>query len=217
MYSRKKAFLVICFSFILILSLTSCKKSTSVSEAALSYYKLFIKQDPTSAISIGMSEETAQQILDNMHENLKLQITETLSMDNRITLTSEQINLVEAAYLEALKSLDASASSTETDDGYNVTITSSYIDFNTINKTAINAALNEVDVMDYLDEIAYFTDVTSAYITHVVDEYQKATPESDTQEATFIFTKQNNLWLPEDYSDFVSGLYAITSKNPSIL
>ncbi len=203
-------------SFIFILGLfflTACQKTPSASHTALNYYELIIKQNTSDIVSLGMPAETAQAITSHIKENLHMQITEKLCMNERITIDNIKIKQVEEAYLTSLQKLQATASEKKEDKHYLVTLSTSYIDYDAIDEEAIEAALKEVDISEFTDELLYLSTLTDAYISHLISGYHNAVPSQTYTETTFTFTSQNGLWLPSEYYTFVTQLCNLISTS----
>lgn len=203
-------------SFILILGLlllTACQKTPSASHTALHYYELIIKQNTSDIISLGMPTKTAETITSQIKENLHTQIKEKLSMNGRITIENSKITQIEEAYIASLQKLQATASEKKENKHYLVTLSTSYIDYAAIDEEAIEAALKEVDISAFKDEVLYLTTLADAYISHLISGYQNAVPSTEYNESTFIFTSQNGLWLPKDYDTFVTELCNLVSTS----
>ena len=213
MKHSKNSFSFYLFILILLLLSVGCCKQASATDVALSYYDLLIKQDSTQVTSLGMTQETAETILNNIHQTLRTQIKENLLPNNPIAITDEQITSIEDAYFKTLQKLNATATSKKKNKSYIVTLSSSYIDFNAINQSATDLALKEVDILKYSNQNTYLTDLTTAYISHLLEGYHNATPSQTTHEAEFVFTKQNGIWLPEDYQTFVNQIYSLISTS----
>ena len=211
MFHKKKY--ILSFLFILgLLFFTACQKSPSASSIALNYYDLIIKQNTSDIISLGMPAETAEAITSHIKENLQTQISEKLCMNGRITIDQHKILQVQEAYLASLQKLQATASDQKEGDHYLVTLSTSYIDYAAIDEQATSAALKEVDISQFTDEVLYLTTLTDAYISYLIAGYQNATPSQTFNESTFIFTSQNGLWLPSDYDAFVAELCNLVSS-----
>lgn len=179
---------------------------------SLSYYNLIIKQNPSEMISFGMTEDTANTIINHIHETLKAKIKEDLSMAERITIDDTQIEAISSAYLSTLQQLNATSSATKNGKNYIVTLSTTYIDFTQIDENAIQLALKEIDLSHYTDEKMYLSDLTTSYINHLIKLYESATPSKETNQASFTFTKQNGLWLPEDNETFITTICSLVSK-----
>lgn len=191
--------------------------SPPASEVALSYYKLLIHQDASQIISLNiMDEEMSQLVIDNVNENLRQQILSDLSVENRITLSDDQIYSIQEAYLALLKQLDCHAISSPNGNTQIVTLTSSCVDFNTLTNNATQLALNQVNISDYRQHADYLSDLIHAYIIHLIKGYETAKPLEITQETHFVFTKKNGLWLPEDYEAFTKELCMLIDYNESL-
>lgn len=205
MFHKRK--LSISLSLVLgLFLLSSCHKPPSPSWTALHYYELIVKQNTSDITSLGLSTETAHTILSHIKENLHTQISQKLSMNGRIQINSNRIAELEEAYLASLQKLHATASEQKEETYYLVTLSTSYIDYAAIDQWAIHEALTEVNISHFSDETLYLTTLTDAYISYLLIGYQNAEPASSYHEATFIFTLQNGLWLPNDYNTFVTTL-----------
>ena len=202
------------YSFMLILGLiflTACQKSPSASQIALSYYDLIIKQNTSDIISLGMPNDTAEAITSHIKENLHTQIAEKLCMNQRITIDDRKITQLEEAYLTSLQKLSRTASHQKEGENYLVTLSTTYIDYAAIDEIATEAALKEIDISQFTDEVLYLSDLTDAYISHLITGYQNAEPSTLSNTETFTFTSQNGLWLPADYDSFVAGICELVS------
>ena len=185
---------------------TSCSKGPTPSEVALSYYDLIIKQDSQKVEALGMPSETAHSIISKLKQNLSEQIADSLSIASPNQVSKEQLERIQTAYFDALHKLNATASFVQSGASSEVTLSTTCLDFKTLNEWATDHALEQVDILNYIDKDLYITDLTSAYIDYLIQAYEDAIPETSTNEATFTFTKQNGLWLPEDYEAFASKL-----------
>lgn len=201
-----KAFLLIGILTATLFVLTSCYHAPTSSEVALAYYNLIIKQDSTMLLSYGMSQETADTVLSNLHQNLKTEINEKLSLKHRITIEPTQVAAVENAYLSALHQLSPQITSQKTEKNYLVKVSTTCIDFNKLDQEAIACALEDVDVSNYIDDTLYLSDLSNAYIKHLIKTYNNALPCDTPQEAEFTFINQKGLWVPEDYTVFFDTL-----------
>ncbi len=212
---KKLTFSIMLISIFLI-PLTSLQLSSpSATDVALSYYTLLFKQDASQIISFNiMDEEMSQTFLNNLDTNLQTQIATELSMENRITPSKEQITSIKQAYLLLLSQLNCTATSKKEDNCYIVTLSSNCIDFNALSKQATTKALGEVNISNYKEHTTYLQDLLNAYVPYLLEVYHNAHPLEATQEAEFIFTKQNGLWLPEDYEAFLSTLCQLIIYTP---
>lgn len=202
------------FVFILgLLLLSACQKSPSASNIALNYYDLIIKQNSSAIVSLGMSNETAEAIISQIKENLHTQISEKLSMDGRISVDNSKVTQIAEAYLASLQKLQVAASAQKEGNHYLVTLSTSHIDYTAIDKKATDAALKEVDISQFTDEVLYLSTLTDAYISYLITGYQSAEPSTTHNESTFVFTSQNGLWLPSDYDSFVTELCNLVSTS----
>lgn len=212
MLNKKKYTLY--FVFILgLLLLSACQKAPSASNIALNYYDLIIKQNSSAIVSLGMSTETAETIISQIKENLRTQISEKLSMDGRVGVDNSKVTQIADAYLASLQKLQVSASTQKEDNHYLVTLSTSHIDYTAIDKQATDAALKEVAISQFTDEVLYLSTLTNAYISHLITGYQNAEPSATYNESTFVFTSQNGLWLPSDYDFFVTELCNLVSTS----
>lgn len=192
-----------------------CHHAPTASEMSLGYYNLIIKQDPSEMIFFGMPEDTAFTVISQIHESLKTEIKEELSMSERLTIDDSQIDSIASAYLSALQKLSAWATAKKNGKVYTITLSTTYIDFTQIDQDAIELALKEIDLSHYTDEKAYLSDLTTAYISHLTALYESSEPTSETNQADFTFTKQNGLWLPEDNETFITTLCNLVNKQPT--
>ena len=214
MFHMKKVFI----SFLLILGLfilSGCHESSlsSPSSTALYYYDLIIKQNISHTDLIGISTETAQTILSHIKDNLHTEISKKLSMNGRIEIDPNQIIALEEAYLASLQKLQATVSEEKQEKSYLVTLSTSYIDYNAIDQWAINEALADVNISDFLDETIYLNTLTDAYISYLLTGYQNAEPASPYHEFTSTFTLQNGLWLPDDLDEFIKTLCTLVGTS----
>ena len=198
---------------ILLTFFTSCNKSPSPSEVALSYYNLIIKQDSQAIEALGMPSETATSMISELKENLTGQIADNLSIASSNQVSKEQLESIQAAYFNALHKLNATATFVQSGHSCEVTLSTTCLDFKALDEWATDHALAQVDILNYIDKDLYLTDLTSAYIDYLVESYENATPETTKNEATFTFTKQNGLWLPEDYESFITKLCELIISN----
>lgn len=192
-----------------------CHHTPNASEMSLGYYNLIIKQDPSVMISFGMPEDTAATIIVQIHETLKTEIKEELSMAEHLTIDDTQIESIESAYLSALQKLNATATAKKSGKAYTITLSTTYMDFTQIDEEATALALKEVDISHYTDEKAYLSDLTTAYIHHLTLLYDSSEPTEETNQADFTFIKQNGLWLPEDNETFITTLCNLVNKVPT--
>lgn len=210
-YSLKKVGIQITiYLFLLTLILCSCGNESSRSAAdqvALDYYALMAHQNPDPLIALGMSEDTANNILDSMKTSLLSQVQTQLSMDGKVTIKEKTAHEIVEVYIASLQKLSATATKKQTEEGYIVTLTTNYIDYPTIDQAAIDAALTEIDISTYNDQAEYLSELTTSYITHLLEGYKNATPSTQTVSHDFLFTKQSGLYLPENYSDFTTSLF----------
>lgn len=205
--SKKTIYFIMLIPLCLILLTLCLFSSPSASEVALSYYSLFIKQDASPVISSKiMDKETAHLVLDNVKEHFRNQIINDLSIEGRITLSSDQLNQIETAYFELLSQLECSATSTKNGNRYIVTLHSTCIDFDAISDQATQYALSEINISHYGQHADYLSDLVNAYTSYLVKSYENTKPLQVTQEAQFTFTKQHGLWLPENYEAFTNVL-----------
>lgn len=197
---------ILFFSLLILISFTACHLKPHPSDFTLAYYTLITKQDPSSLIKLGMSEESATQLLSSMYDTFGQQIQATLSMSNRIEITPEQISSIQEAYFKALQDVSATVKEQKKDDYYIVTLSTTYIDTVAIDEAAINKSLATVDISQYKDQNKYLVDLTATYIPTLIAAYQAAIPSTETVSTEFIFTKQDGLYLPEDYETFITSL-----------
>ena len=210
-YSRKKLGIkmTICL-FLLTLLLCSCGNESTRSAAgqvALDYYELIAHQDPSPLIALGMPEDTASSILESMKTSLLSQVQNQLSMDGKVAIEEETATEIVDVYIDSLQKLSATSEKKQTEKGYIVTLTTNYIDYPAIDRAAIDAALTEIDISTYNDQTEYLSELTTSYISHLLEGYKKAAPSTQTVSHDFLFTNQNGLYLPENYSDFTTSLF----------
>lgn len=201
---KKIGILIICLFLV-----TSCQDSPSASHVALNYYDLIVHQNTSPIISLGMPKETADTIVATIHLNLHQQIKERLSMNQLISVDEEKITQVEEAYFAALAKLTATAEERQKGSRMYVTLSTPYIDTAAVDAAATQSALQEVDITDFTDQTLYLTELTNAYIPHLIEGYETCPVSSDYHEATFEFMLQNGIWLPLDYEAFVSSLCSL--------
>lgn len=209
-YTQKVGIKMTICLFLLTLLLCSCgnaSKHSAADQVALGYYELMAHQNSSPLITLGMPEDTASCILESMKTSLFSQVQTQLSMDGKVTIEEKTANEIVEVYIASLQKLSATATKKQTEKGYIVTLTTNYIDYPAIDRAAIDAALTEIDISTYSDQAEYLSELTTSYITHLLEGYKKATPSTETVSHDFLFTKQSGLYLPENYSNFTTSLF----------
>lgn len=210
---------ILSFSFILLLSLiifiSSIPSPVSPELMALNFYELIVKQNSVPLIEAGVSEEVVQKTLSHIISTLEQNIKTSLTFNENILINNVQLQNLTTAYLSALNQLSATTCivSHENSKQCSIKLSTNYLDDKSIDDGAVKKALKTIDISDYKDENLYFQDLTSLYIEELIKGYQSAKPSSKVNSRVFTFKLQNQLWLPIDYSHFLSSICTMISSS----
>ena len=213
-----KRFLLTSIIFLLVtILLVGCTSPIAANLIALDFYDLIVKQNDEPIIEVGLSEEMAKTTTAHITTKLKQNIQSALTTADGIMINETQLEALTDAYLSALHQLNATAivTSSENPKQCTVELSTSYLDHKTIDATAVEAALKVIDIKNYKDEKLYLQELTNTYIDELIKGYKAAKPSTDVHTQSFVFKLENQIWVPVDYTHFLSSICTmITTDDP---
>lgn len=213
-------FLLILILFLLSsLLLVGCDSPKNANLVAIDFYDLIVKQTTNpSLIEVGFPEEVGKTTIDHIKTTLEKNIQSALTTDDGIAITDAQLQSLTDAYLSAIHRLKATARviSYENSKSCTVELSTSYLNYKAIDENAVKVALETINISTYKDEKLYLQDLMNIYIDELIKGYQIATPSTDFHTQTFEFKLENKVWIPVDYTHFLSSICTMIAANDPI-
>lgn len=189
--------------------LVGCDSPREANFVALDLYELIVKQTVNPSLTeIGFPEEVINATISHIKTTLEENIQSSLTTDDGITLSESQLQNLTNAYLAALHQLNATTRiiSHEGSKKCTVELSTSYFDYKAIDEHAVKIALESINIRSYKNESLYLQDLMTIYIDELIKGYETTTPSTDFHTQTFEFKLENKVWLPVDYTHFLTSI-----------
>lgn len=208
---RKHLSIFLLFS-IVSMFLTACStEQNNAAEAVLSIYNLYIKEETSDVLKLGITEERVLHTLSNHNDTLIQNLQSTMNSAGLMVedATIEQIIL---ARKSALKTMLATCEITSIEDKKTIVkLKTSYFDEATLNKKAADDAIKKAKKSDASSQKKLLELATKYYTQNLIDAYLAVTPSEEMKELEVNCVLSGNTWFPEDMTSFGTELGLIIS------
>ena len=198
-------FLLLC---IISIFLTACStEQNNAAEAVLSIYNLYIKEETSDVLKLGITEELALYTLSNHNDSLIQNLQDTINSAG-LTVEDATIEEIIVARKSALKTMLATCEITSVKDKTaTVKLKTSYFDEATLTKQATEDAIKKAKASDASSEETLLELATKYYTQNLIDSYLAVTPSDEMKELEVNCVLSRNIWVPKDMASFGTELW----------
>ncbi len=208
---RKHLSTFLLFSIVSIF-LTACStEQNNAAEAVLSIYNLYIKEETSDVLKLGITEEHALHTLSNHNDTLIKNLQDTMTSAG-LTVEDATIEEIILARKSALKAMLATCEITSIEnEKTTVKLKTSYFDEATLNQKATEDAIKKAKKSDASSQKKLLELATKYYTQNLIDAYLAVTPSEEMKELEINCVLSGNTWIPEDMTSFGTELGLIIS------
>lgn len=208
----KKCLSALLFICITVLTMTGCSSpKLTPEESVLALYDLYILEESSGVMELGMTEEDVTSVLDSYNQALTDSFHANITSAG-LTMEDSVIADIVEARKEALKSMTASCELVSSDETTAVVVLkTSYFSEAALDEKAANDAIAVMQESGSTDEEELLAIATEAYAQNLIDGYLAVTPSEEIKEITVDCVLSDNIWLPADMASFGEELGLVIS------
>ncbi len=186
-------------------------QTPNAAQSVLSIYNLYIKEETSGVLELGMTEEKISEILNSYNTTLINTLQDNMTSAG-LTVENSVLEEIINARKSALKTMLASCEITSIEeDSAVVTLKTSYFDEAALDKKAADDAIKKAKKSGYSDADELLKLATDYYTQNLIDGYLAVTPSEELKEIKVNCVLSKNIWFPEDMTDFGKELGLIIS------
>lgn len=169
-------------------------------------YDLYILQDSTGVVDMGMTQSDADTALKTYDETMASSIKD-LFESNGLPVDDDTVNEIVTAREGALAKLTCTAEITSSDKTKaTVTLKTNYIDETAIAIKASEDAIEQLKKEKETDTDKRIELISGFFAQNLIDGYNASEPVDDQKEITAECSLTDNVWMPDDMNSFGTKL-----------